>query len=189
MWLFGNVTHENVGNVIAKCSGNVIFSNNGEWCVIITPGSLCMIQLACSLSIGITGLTLFDYDIQWLYAWQSWNQDVFWGIVLCVLFFGPSTTVWCAFRWQWWGVFSFSSLNREYFGNKPMCVVINYFILVFDSGMFFNYMPLSTELVGIPVSSNFSEIHSFPGCSHWEVSQKQKTLLQKELVPEIYPTT
>lgn len=87
------------------------------------------------------------------------------------------------------GVFSFSFLNREYFGNKPMCAVINYFILVFDSGMFFNYMPLSTELVGILVSSNFSEIHSFPGCSHWEVSQKQETLLQKELVPEIYPTT
>lgn len=42
-----------------------------------------------------------------------------------------------------------------------------------DVGLFFTSMPSLIELVGIPVSSNLSEIQYFGGSFHWEVSQAQ----------------
>lgn len=113
---------------------------------------------------------------------------------LCL--FRPSGIVQHVFRlwgWRWWcwwcfGFF-FPFLTRKYIVNNTEWAVITDFVLVFHAGLFFTSMPLWTELAGISLRNNFSEIHYFSGSSHWEVSQTQKILSQKETVPEIYPTT
>lgn len=64
----------------------------------------------------------------------------------------------------WWVFLNFSFLTREYTGNKTKWAVIHDFVFVFDPGLFFISTSSLTELVGISVNSNLSEIHYF-----WEV--------------------